>query len=184
MVTKDFAEVMNAAWLSVLKLTRYPNERSLGLDGTTFQFYCDYDYFGETWSPDSGLPAMLVDLGHKLCKIAQADEKNKEPLQKEAYRKHVDMQGRHHNPSFPAGFPTLMKAMIENHARFPHKQLKVKNVLGDGDLAAVHSQIVLGPGQASIAAVHLFRFQGDKIAEMWDIGQSVPADSPNADGAF
>jgi predicted SnoaL-like aldol condensation-catalyzing enzyme len=102
----------------------------------------------------------------------------------EAYQKHVDMQGKHHNPSFPAGFPALMKAMIENQARFPHKQLKVKNVLGDGDLVAVHSQIILEPGQASIAAVHLFRFQGDRIAEMWDIGQPLPLGSPNADGAF
>ncbi len=74
--------------------------------------------------------------------------------------------------------------MIENHAQFPSKHLSVKNVLGDGDLVAVHSHIVLRPGETGIVAVHLFRFQGDKIVEMWECGQIVPADSPNKDGAF
>jgi len=52
----------------------------------------------------------------------------------EAYEKYVDMQGTHHNPLFPAGFPELRKAMIENHVQFPNKKLTTKNVLGDGDL--------------------------------------------------
>ncbi len=64
----------------------------------------------------------------------------------EAYRKYVDLRGKHHNPFFPAGFPALKKEMIENHAQFPNKQLTVKNVLGDGDLVAVHSHIVMRPG--------------------------------------
>jgi predicted SnoaL-like aldol condensation-catalyzing enzyme len=102
----------------------------------------------------------------------------------EAYQKYVDMQGKHHNPFFPAGFSALKKAMIENHAQFPSKQLTVKNVLGDGELVAVHSHIVLRPCESGIAAVHLFRFQGDRIVEMWDCGQPVPANSPNEDGMF
>ncbi len=102
----------------------------------------------------------------------------------EAYQKYVDMQGKHHNPFFAAGFPALKKGMIENHAQFPNKQLTVKNVLGDGDLVAVHSHIVPSPGEKGIAAVHLFRFRGDKIVELWDWGQPVPANSPNQDGVF
>lgn len=102
----------------------------------------------------------------------------------EAYQKYVEMQGKHHNPFFPAGFPALKKAMIENHAQFPNKQLTVKNVLGEGDLVAVHSHIVLRQGETGIAVVHLFRFQGGRIVEMWDCGQPVPADSPNEDGMF
>ncbi len=74
--------------------------------------------------------------------------------------------------------------MIENHVHFPNKQLTIKNVLGDGDLVSVHSHILLRPGETGISAVHLFRFQDYKIVEMWDIGQPVPADSPNKDGAF
>jgi predicted SnoaL-like aldol condensation-catalyzing enzyme len=102
----------------------------------------------------------------------------------EAYQKHVDLQGKHHNPFFPEGFLALKKAMLENHVQFPSKQLIVKHVLGEGDLVAVHSQIVLRPGETVVAAVHLLRFQKDRIVEMWDVGQPVPTDSPNKDGAF
>jgi predicted SnoaL-like aldol condensation-catalyzing enzyme len=102
----------------------------------------------------------------------------------EAYQKHVDMRGKHHNAFFPAGFSALQKAMIENHVRFPNKKLTVKHVVCDGDLVAVHSHIVLRPDEKGVAAVHVFRFEGGRIVEMWDIGQPVPADSPNMDGAF
>jgi predicted SnoaL-like aldol condensation-catalyzing enzyme len=102
----------------------------------------------------------------------------------EGYQRYVDMQGKHHNPFFPAGFPALKQAMIESHAQFPNKQYTVRNVLGDGDLVAVHAHIVLSPGEKDMAVVHLFRFQGDKIVEMWDVGQAISPDSPNADGTF
>jgi predicted SnoaL-like aldol condensation-catalyzing enzyme len=102
----------------------------------------------------------------------------------EAYEKHVDMQGKHHNPFFHTGFPALKEAMIENHVQFPGKQLTVKNVISDGDLVAVYSHIVLRAGETGVAAVHLFRFHGDKIVEMWDSSQPVPVESPNKDGAF
>lgn len=102
----------------------------------------------------------------------------------DAYQKYVDMRGKHHNPYFPAGFPALKLAMIENQTQFPNKQIILKHVLGDGDLVAVHSHIIPAPGQAGISAVHIFRFAGEKILELWDNGQPVQADSPNQDGVF
>lgn len=102
----------------------------------------------------------------------------------EAYEKYVDMQGKHHNPFFPAGFPELRKAMIENRIQFPNKQLTIKNVLGDGALVAVHSHILPRPGDTGMSAMHLFRFQDNRIVEMWDCCQPAPANSPNKDGAF
>jgi predicted SnoaL-like aldol condensation-catalyzing enzyme len=101
-----------------------------------------------------------------------------------AYRKFVDMEGKHHNFYFPAGFPALKKAMIDNQDDFPDKQLLIKHVLGEGDFVAVHSQLIMKEGGESMAVVHLFRFSGHKITEMWDIGHPVPVDLPNADGAF
>ena len=94
------------------------------------------------------------------------------------------MQGKHHNAYYSAGFPALKKGMIENHVQFPHKRFLVKHVVGEGVLVAVHSHIVPKPGDAGVAAVHLFRFERDKIVELWDCGQPVPADSPNGDGLF
>ena len=103
----------------------------------------------------------------------------------DAYARFVNVRdGRHHNHFFPAGFPLLKKAMIEDHGQFPNKRLVVKNVLQDGDLVAVHSHLILNEGTKGMSTMHLFRFDGDRIVELWDFGQEVPADSPNVDGAF
>jgi len=102
----------------------------------------------------------------------------------EAYQRYVEPGGRHHNSFFHAGFPALKKAMIEDDAQHPDKQLIVKHALVDGDMAAVHSHLVFRPEEPGMAVVHLFRFEGEKIVEFWDCGQVLPADSPNVDGAF
>ena len=34
------------------------------------------------------------------------------------------------------------------------------------------------------AVVHIARFADGKIAELWDLGQEIPKDSPNALGMF
>jgi predicted SnoaL-like aldol condensation-catalyzing enzyme len=102
----------------------------------------------------------------------------------EAYRRYAAPNGRHHNPYFRAGFAALQKGMQENHDQFPNMRLSVKNVIGEGDMVAVHSQVVQTPGEAGLAAVHIFRFQGEKIIEFWDCGEPVPTNSPNEDGLF
>src|SRR5207247_7827740 len=83
----------------------------------------------------------------------------------EAYQRHVDLNGKHHNPLFAEGFSALKKAMIENHVQLPKKQLLVKNVLSDGDFVAVHYQIVLRLGEASVATVYMYRFRGVQFFE-------------------
>ena len=102
----------------------------------------------------------------------------------QAYRKYTTENGRHHNPYFQAGFAALQKGMLENHEQNPGMRLTVKNVIGEGDLVAVHSRVVQSPGHAGLAAVHIFRFQGGRIVEFWDVGEPIPADSPNEDGMF
>jgi predicted SnoaL-like aldol condensation-catalyzing enzyme len=92
--------------------------------------------------------------------------------------------GVHHNLYFARGWSALLDAMADAAKQAPDTRLDVKHVLCDGDLVAVHSHVVHRAGEAGFAAVHMFRFEGDKIAEMWDVGLPIPADSPNADGAF
>ncbi len=100
----------------------------------------------------------------------------------EAYQKYVDMDGKHHNAFFRAGFPALQAAMKEDQARSPHKQITIVSVLGDGDRVAVHSH--LRRGSDDMAVVHLFRFKEGRIVELWDCGQVLPQEIPNQDGAF
>jgi predicted SnoaL-like aldol condensation-catalyzing enzyme len=102
----------------------------------------------------------------------------------EAYEKYIDPRGRHHNGFTPAGFPALKKGMIEADQMFPNKRWTVKHVLGDGDLVAVHSHMVLIPGKTELATFHLVRFEGDRIVEFWDVAQPIPEALPNQNGMF
>ena len=103
---------------------------------------------------------------------------------REAYRKYVGPEFRHHNSYFRSDAESLMAAMEENAAKNPNKVLEVQRALQDGDLVAVHSHIRQQPGDRGAAVVHIFRFQGDRIAELWDVGQPVPESSPNELGMF
>ena len=103
---------------------------------------------------------------------------------REAYASYVGPDMRHHNMAFAGDAASLEKAMEENHALYPHRILDIKQTLGDGDLVAVHSHIRLRPADAGFAVVHLFRFDGDRIVEMWDMVQAVPEESPNKNGMF
>ena len=77
-----------------------------------------------------------------------------------------------------------MVAMEDNARQNPDKQLEVLHTLEDGDLVAVHSHVRPRPDDRGGVVVHLFRFEGDRIAELWDIGQPVPAESVNRNGMF
>jgi predicted SnoaL-like aldol condensation-catalyzing enzyme len=102
----------------------------------------------------------------------------------EAYDTFVSRSMRHHNPSFAGDAESLKKAMKENYLQFPRKIFEPRHWVEEGDLVAVHSKIRLHANGPSVAALHLFRFEGDRIAEMWDVGQPVPEDSPNQNGMF
>lgn len=103
---------------------------------------------------------------------------------REAYEKYVDPAFIHHNPYFKGNAESLMKGMEENAAQFPEKILEVQRALEDGDLVAVHSHVRLKPDERGIALVHIFRFQDDRIVELWDLGQPVPGNSVNENGMF
>jgi predicted SnoaL-like aldol condensation-catalyzing enzyme len=103
---------------------------------------------------------------------------------REAFAKHVSTDFRHHNPYFAGDAESLMTAMDENARQNPDKRLDVLRTLEDRDLVAVHSYVRHNAADPGAALVHIFRFEGDRIAELWDIGQPVPAESPNSNGMF
>jgi predicted SnoaL-like aldol condensation-catalyzing enzyme len=103
---------------------------------------------------------------------------------RDAFAKHGGSGFRHHNPYFAAGAEALMEAMDTNARQNPDKKLDILHTLEDGNLVAVHSQVRHRADDRGAALVHLFRFEGDRIAELWDIAQPVPAEMVNADGVF
>jgi len=102
----------------------------------------------------------------------------------EAYDNHISPNFRHHNPYFRGDAESLKAGMAEAHQKFPNTTLDVQRVFESDDLVAVHSRVRHSPDTPEIAVVHIFRFEGDRIVEMWDIGQEAPKDSPNENGMF
>src|SRR6266571_5459493 len=66
---------------------------------------------------------------------------------------------------------SLKAGMAEAAGKFPDTTLEVQHVLETDDLVAVHSRVQHALDTPAIAVVHIFRFEGDRIAELWDIGQ-------------
>ena len=103
---------------------------------------------------------------------------------REAYAKYVGPGFRHHNPYFAGDADSLMAAMDENARQNPEKRFDVLRALEDGDLVAVHSHVRQRPDDRGAVVVHIFRFDGDRIVELWDVGQAVPEQSANSNGMF
>src|SRR5436190_15889056 len=101
----------------------------------------------------------------------------------EAY-KHVSPDFRHHNPHFPGDAASLKAGMAEAAAKFPNTRLEVQHTFEEENLVAIHSRVLHAPDQPEISVVHIFRFEGDQIAELWDVGMQAPTDSPNKNGMF
>jgi predicted SnoaL-like aldol condensation-catalyzing enzyme len=102
----------------------------------------------------------------------------------EAFERFTGPQFRHHNPHFAGDARSIKAGMLENAARFPQMRFEVQRALADGTLVAVHSRAQMQPGGPGIAIVHILRFEGERIAEMWDIGQAEPDPMPNQYGMF
>ena len=105
-----------------------------------------------------------------------------------------DPECKTHNPYTKGGMEELTDAMIAVQKQAANGIIKgsradfklvIRQVLADGDVVAVHTQISSSkPGDGGLRQVHLFRFSGDKIVEYWDVTQMIPENAPNADGAF
>src|SRR5262245_35968605 len=86
----------------------------------------------------------------------------------EAYEKYIAPNFIHHNQYFKGDRESLRSAMAEAHAKSPNKLIDVKRVFEDGAFVVTHSLVVRGnASDPDVAVVHIFRFAGDKVVELW-----------------
>jgi predicted SnoaL-like aldol condensation-catalyzing enzyme len=102
-----------------------------------------------------------------------------------AYEKFAAPNFIHHNQYFKGDRDSLMSAMEEAHKKSPNELIDVKQVFEDGDTVITHSLVVRrNPSEQDIAVVHIFRFEGDKVVELWDVVMLLIKNSPNENGPF
>jgi predicted SnoaL-like aldol condensation-catalyzing enzyme len=103
---------------------------------------------------------------------------------REAFDLFADKNFIHHNVYFKGDAETLMLAIEDDTKKNPKKIFEIKHSLEDGNLAAVHSHVRQNPKDLGAALVHIFRFENNKIIELWDFGQRVPENIINENGMF
>ncbi|MEV6235522.1 ester cyclase [Lentzea sp. NPDC051838] len=97
---------------------------------------------------------------------------------------HMGAKYVQHNPGAADGPEAFIGFMRFVRGRFPNLRLNIKRVIAEGDLVVVHSHLDLEPGNPGQALADIFRVEGDKVVEHWDVIQAVPADSANPHGMF
>ncbi|MEO7916915.1 MAG: nuclear transport factor 2 family protein [Dokdonella sp.] len=102
----------------------------------------------------------------------------------EAYARYIAADFKHHNAHFAHDRQSLLDAMAQSAAAEPNKSFEIIQAFEESDTVAVHSRLTRVSANAQYAVVHILKFSDGKIAEMWDIAQEVPADSPNELGMF
>ncbi|MEL1255861.1 nuclear transport factor 2 family protein [Flavobacterium sp. DGU38] len=117
-------------------------------------------------------------IAEDFLKLAVAGHSN------EAFRLYTGKNFRHHNVYFKGDAETLMQAMEESAKTNPNKIFTIHHILEDGNLVAVHSHVKQNLTDLGAAVVHIFRFESDKIVELWDSGQPVPNKIINENGMF
>ncbi|WP_321396892.1 nuclear transport factor 2 family protein [Emcibacter sp.] len=103
---------------------------------------------------------------------------------KEAFEAWVREDYIQHNPVAPDGRQAAIDALggwLETQPGFTYD---VKRIIADGDLVAVHMHARPTPEDRGFAVVDIFRVEGCKIAEHWDVLQPVPETSANDNTMF
>ena len=102
----------------------------------------------------------------------------------EAFELHVAPGFRHHNMFFKGDADSLKAAMDESAVNLPAKELEIQFAIAEENRVAVYSKVTIYPGEPGIALVHFFRFEKDKIIELWDLSQAPPEEVINENGLF
>ena len=77
-----------------------------------------------------------------------------------------------------------VQGLEANAQKNPDKVFQIKLALEDGDRVATLSHVRQNPHDRGGAVVHVFRFEGERIAELWDVGQPIPEQMVNENGMF
>ncbi|MEZ4740879.1 MAG: nuclear transport factor 2 family protein [Bdellovibrionota bacterium] len=104
---------------------------------------------------------------------------------KVAYDRFIASNFIHHNQYFKGDRQSLMEAMEEAHRISPNKSIEIKRSYEDNDTVITHSLVSRqNPDEKNIAVIHIFRFEEDKVIELWDVGQFIEREVPNENGVF
>lgn len=84
-----------------------------------------------------------------------------------------------HNPVAKDGRDNAIAALEPFWKAMPGMSYTVARVIIEGDLAVVHNKLKMNAADRGSAVVDIFRIEGCKIKEHWDVMQAIPEKSAN-----
>ena len=103
----------------------------------------------------------------------------------DAFRLYAGVPYRQHNPLIEDGMEGVMKFVSWVMANHPDARCEIKRVFADGDHVILHSHWHgLSDNPSGEAVVDIFRLEGGKAVEHWDVIQPIPETSANANTMF
>ena len=84
-----------------------------------------------------------------------------------------------HNPLLPDGFEAFIAFVTGFAAQFPQSSVEIRTVLAEGDRVVTHGLLKSSPEDRGTVAMDIFRLEGGKIVEHWDVLQPFPETSAN-----
>jgi predicted SnoaL-like aldol condensation-catalyzing enzyme len=102
----------------------------------------------------------------------------------EAAKRYIGDRYVQHNPHVPNGaeaFYGYFEGFFKDH---PNSRVEIKRVLADGDLVVLHLHSIADESDRGRAIVDIFRVEGSKIVEHWDVIQDIPAQAANTNTMF
>ena len=102
----------------------------------------------------------------------------------EAVAKYFDPNYIQHNPYAATGAAAMGAFFKQYYQTTPTATVKLDHVICEANLCAVHYNSISKPGDRGSAVVDIFRIEGGKIAEHWDVVQTVPEKSANNNTMF
>ena len=89
-----------------------------------------------------------------------------------------------HNPRAADGAEGFKAFLGFLKEKLPNYHSEIKRVFADGDYVILHVYNVPEPGQRGVAIVDIFRLDGGKLVEHWDVRQDIPEKSANGNTMF
>jgi predicted SnoaL-like aldol condensation-catalyzing enzyme len=110
----------------------------------------------------------------------------------DAFRLYAGRPYRQHNPLIEDGMEGLRKFVTWMTSKHPDARYEIKRVFADGDYVIFHCHwhglsgdyLVGKPNPRGEAVVDIFRLEGGKVLEHWDVIQPIPETSANANTMF
>ena len=88
-----------------------------------------------------------------------------------------------HNPNAADGRAGFLAFARASQQRAPVMHVEVKRVIGEGDHVVTHSRFTV-PGAPDRSIVDIWRLEDGRIAEHWDVIQTVPETAANDNTMF